>query len=63
MYGCNRKFEPLVSEVLAQIPEIWLKKVVAFAFTQTPDAPYYLREEDAYAAGYHTAWVQLYVKK
>ncbi len=63
IYGCDRKFKPLISEVLAQIPRKFIKESVAFQIVQTPDEPHNLREEKAYKAGYHIAWIKLFRKR
>lgn len=59
-YGC---FKPLVSEVLAQIPEEYLDRVVAFEIIEQPeDASDLNRESEATNAGYHVSKVRLYCR-
>ncbi|HXB12309.1 MAG TPA: hypothetical protein VNZ45_10005 [Bacteroidia bacterium] len=56
-YGHPSLFKPSIKEVLAQIPEYYIKDVVAFELTGPEDSP------EALNAGYHVGKVVLYEQK
>lgn len=59
-YGYYGFFKPSVAEVIAQIPEEWIERTVAF-FTRGPaDAAEMNREIEALNAGFHVAETTLY---
>jgi hypothetical protein len=54
-------FKPSIAEVLAQIPEEHLDKVVAFEIVQKPESMEDMRREsEAFNAGFHVAKTRLY---
>ena len=60
-YGC---FKPSIAEVLAQIPDEHLDKVVAFEIVANPETAADLcQEKEALNAGYHVATTRLYVEE
>jgi hypothetical protein len=60
-YGC---FKPSIAEVLAQIPQEHLEKVVAFEIVGSPQTCDDLnREQEALNAGFHVATTRLYTKE
>lgn len=61
-FGYYGFFKPSVAEVLAQIPERLLDRVVAFEIIKKPeDAADLNREKMALNKGFHVATTQLYV--
>lgn len=63
-YGYVAFFKPSISEVIAQIPEEHLDKVVAFRITKSPETCDDLNSHcEATDAGYHVATTRLYVQK
>jgi hypothetical protein len=62
-FGFAGFFKPSIAEVLAQIPEEHLDKVVAFEIVEAPESADDLnREREATNAGYHVAKTRLYTK-
>lgn len=65
-YGYHGLFKPSIAEVIAQIPEEFLDRVVAFEIVDQPEtaADFYRDEEmrEAFDAGYHTAFTMLYAR-
>ena len=60
-FGYAGFFKPSIAEVLAQIPQAYLKRVVAFEIVDSPkDADDLNKEKDALNAGYHVAKTRLY---
>lgn len=63
-YGHYGMFKPSIAEVLAQIPDEHLSKVVAFEIVNCPkDADDLNKEQEALNAGYHVATTRLYIKE
>lgn len=63
-YGYHGFFKPSIAEVLAQIPEEYLDRVVAFEIVESPNTADDLnREREALNAGYHVAKTRLYVNQ
>lgn len=57
-------FKPSIAEVIAQIPEEHLQKVVAFEIVGKPETASDLnREHEALNEGYHVATTRLYVQE
>lgn len=60
-FGYYGFFKPSIAEVLAQIPEEHLSRVIAFEIVDSPkDASDLNRELEAVNAGYHVAITRLY---
>ncbi len=63
-FGYHGFFKPSIAEVLAQIPEEHLDKVVAFEIVSGPETTDDLnREGEALNAGYHVATTRLHVQE
>jgi hypothetical protein len=63
-YSYSGFFKPSIAEVLAQIPNKHLGKVIAFEIVDSPEDVNDLnREHEAFNAGYHVARTRLYVRK
>ena len=59
-----RRFRPSVDEVLAQIPEQHLRRVVAFEIVSRPRTAEDLKKHpEAFESGYHVATTRLYVRE
>ena len=62
-YGYHGFFKPSIAEVLAQIPNEYVGKVVAFEIVEKPETADDLnRHIEALNAGYHVAKTRLYVR-
>ncbi len=62
-YGYHAMFKPSIAEVLAQIPDDYLDKVVAFEIVRSPETADDLnREPEALKVGYHVATTRLYAR-
>ncbi len=60
-YGYYGFFKPSIAEVLAQIPEVLLQRVVAFEIVSQPETADDLNEQaEATNAGYHVATTRLF---
>lgn len=59
-YGYYGFFKPSVAEVIAQIPEEWIERTVAFSTRGPADAAEMNRESEALNAGFHVAETTLY---
>lgn len=59
-YGYYGMFKPSIAEVLAQIPESYLEKTVAFRVVGPDTADDLNREKEALNAGFHVAETTLY---
>jgi hypothetical protein len=56
-------FKPSIAEVLAQIPEECLDRVIAFEIVESPETVDDINNEpEARVAGYHVATTRLYVQ-
>ncbi len=62
-YGYYGFFKPSIAEVIAQIPEEYLNKVVAFEIVENPEKRDDLNlHSEALNAGYHVATTRLYIR-
>lgn len=62
--GSHGFFMPSIAEVLTQIPDEYLDKVLAFEIIASRQGVYDLNiEREAFNAGYYVATTRLYVKK
>jgi hypothetical protein len=59
-YGYYGFFKPSIAEVLAQIPEEWLERTIAFSTQGPNDAAEMNLEKKALDAGFHVAETTLY---
>jgi hypothetical protein len=60
-YGYYGMFKPSIAEVLAQIPEEYVDKIVAFEIIKSPEtAKDFNYDLAAFNAGYHVATTRLY---
>ena len=62
-YGYYGFFKPSIAQVILQIPQEHLEKVIAFEIVKSPDIPDGLDpESEVLNAGYHVATTRLYVR-